>query len=250
MLFSGVFFFCGHGRFHTDKIDLRMPTNDRTPLVAMIANYPKGTGYAWWLMERLWNEIAAAAADKGWQSVIVYPVDSVDDDTAKTSANSSRLGAFLSRGSIRDVIGIYSLVRQLNIHGIYLTDHPFFSWKYLILRLSGVRSIVVHDHTPGDRPPVTGIRGLVKRLLNTLPWITATLYIAISPLMRQRHILNARIPPSRIVTVTNGIIARDTLPNARELLLEKFGLSPDCYIVYLHPLPHNRWSRWFAGIAP
>ncbi len=78
---------------------------------------------------------------------------------------------------------------------------------------------------------ITGIKGFIKRLLNSIPWITANQYIAISPLMRQRHLLNARIPDSRIVTVTNGIVGRDLGPNARELLLDKFSLTPDCYIV-------------------
>ena len=208
-----------------------MPVNNHSPLVVMVANYPKGTGYAWWLMERFWDEISDAAKDHDWQSVIVYPESSTFNETEKTSSNPNRLEAFLSNGTLRDVIEIYYLIRHLNIRSIYLIDRPFRSWKYFLLRLSGVKSIVIHDHTPGDRPPITGVRGLTKHLLNSLSWITASQYIAISPLMRQRHLLNARIPSSRIVTVTNGIVVRGLVPNAREILLEKFGLAPDCYIV-------------------
>ena len=208
-----------------------MHINSHSPLVAIVANFPKGTGYAWWLMERFWNEISDAAHTHGWQSIVIYPENPADNDTEKVSFNPNRLEAFLSTGKFRDVIGIYSLIRHFNIRSIYLTDRPFRSWKYLILRLSGVKSIIVHDHTPGDRPAIKGFRGLTKHLLNSLPWNTANLLIAISPLMRQRHLSNARIPYSRIVTVTNGIIARDLVPDARELLLEKFKLTPDCYIV-------------------
>ncbi len=197
----------------------------------MVANYPKETGYAWWLMEHFWNEIEVSAVAQGWQSLIIYPENAVDNEIGRSLSNPNRLEAFLSNGGLRDVIKIYRIIRRLNIRSIYLTDRPFRSWKYLLFRLSGVKSIVAHDHTPGDRPPITGIKGLIKRLLNSLPGITASLFIAISPLMRQRHLLNVRIPSSRIVTVTNGIVVRDLEPNAREFLLEEFGLTPDCYIV-------------------
>ena len=208
-----------------------MPANNHSPLVAMIANYPKGTGYAWWLMERFWNEIAIAAVTQGWQSIIIYPENAIDNNTEQLLDNPNRLESFLSKGGVRDIMEVYLLIRHLNIRSIYLTDRPFRSWKYFLLRLSGVQSIVVHDHTPGDRPPITGIKGLIKRLLNLTPGITASLFIAISPLMRQRHLLNARIPSSRSVTVTNGIVVRDLVPNAREFLLNKFKLASDCYIV-------------------
>lgn len=205
--------------------------NHHSPLVVMVANYPKGTGYAWWLMERFWNEIANAATVQDWRSVIIYPETSTDNKIEKTFSSPNRLATFLSNGTLRDVFGIYSLSHRFNIRSIYLTDHPFRSWKYFFLRLSGIKSIIVHDHTPGDRPAIRGIKGWLKQILNSLPWITADQYIAISPLMRQRHLLNARIPSSRIVTVTNGIIVRDLAPNAREALLERFELSPESYIV-------------------
>ncbi len=216
----------------------------RPPVVVMVANYPKGTGYAWWLMEHFWNEIAIAAVAQSWQYVIIYPENAVGNDTGQSLSKLNRLEAFLSNGGLRDVIEVYLLIRQLNIRSIYLTDRPFRSWKYFLLRLSGVKSIVVHDHTPGDRPPITGIKGLIKRLLNSIPVITASLFIAISPLMRQRHLLNVRIPSSRIVTVTNGIVVRDLVPNARKLLLEEFGLASDCYIVCVvgRLTPHKRFD--------
>jgi len=208
-----------------------MPTNEDTPIVAMIANYPKGTGYAWWLMQCYWEEITNAAVARGWQSIIIYPENSTEGGLTMALLNPNRLESFLSNGTLCDTFAIYRLIRRLNIRSIYLTDRPFRSWKYILLRISGVKSIVVHDHTPGDRPTIAGPRGLFKQLLNSLPWINANKIIAISPLMRQRHQLNARIPSSRIATVTNGIIAHDLVPNARKLLLERFSLAPDCYII-------------------
>jgi glycosyltransferase involved in cell wall biosynthesis len=208
-----------------------MCSNNNRPLIAMVANYPKGTGYAWWLMERFWDEIATTAVTRGWQSMIVFPQSPYDENAEWTLPNPSQLETFLSKGSLKDVPHVYKLIRYFNIHSLYLTDRPFRNWKYFLFRLAGIKSIVVHDHTPGDRPAIKGIKGLIKKLLNYLPWFTASLYIAISPLMRQRHLLNARIPAARIATVTNGIVVRDLIPNARELLTQKFRLPPDCYIV-------------------
>ena len=208
-----------------------MPANDTHSLVVMVANYPKGTGYAWWLMERFWEEISDSAPAHDMRSVVIYPDNLAGKSSDPGDVCPGRLEAFLSNGTLREVIEIFLLIRHLNIRSIYLTDNPFRSWKYFLFRISGVKSIVVHDHTPGDRPPIIGFKGLIKQLLNSIPWITADLYIAISPLMRQRHLLNARIPSSRIVTVTNGIVVHDVVPNAREALLERFELATDCYIV-------------------
>jgi glycosyltransferase involved in cell wall biosynthesis len=90
---------------------------------------------------------------------------------------------------------------------------------------------VVHDHTPGDRPAINGLKGFIKSTINSVPWITADRSIAISPLMKVRHLMNARIPASRIETVTNGIVVRDLVPGARELLLERFALDAGSYIL-------------------
>lgn len=208
-----------------------MSSQHSSPMVLMVANYPKGTGYAWWLMECFWEAIAKAGAAAGWRSAIAYPPDATQDFDCQNSFDLDRLEAFLSAGRWRDLLDVYRLTRRLNIRSIYLTDRPFRSWKYGWLKIAGIRSIVVHDHTPGDRPAINGIKGLAKRVLNASSWLTADLYVSVSPLMRQRHLLNAKIPPSRCVTVTNGLAVREPIPNARELLLAQFGLSAESFIV-------------------
>jgi len=112
-----------------------------------------------------------------------------------------------------------------------LTDHGFRSWRYLILRLAGVKRIVVHDHTPGDRPRIRGIKGVLKAIANRLPGVTADRIVAISPLMKIRHLENARVPLARIATVTNGIPIRDLLPGSRERLIAAAGIPPSAFIM-------------------
>lgn len=197
------------------------------PLVAMIANYPKGVGYAWWLMERFWGEAALSAKLAGWHAVVVYP--GAEGHAADCSIGL--LESFLSGGELREIRMLARLVRQRNIKSIYLTDRPYLSWKYLLLRLCGVRSIVVHDHTPGDRPRVGGLKGMVKLLVNSLPWMTANLSVAVSPLMRKRQLENGRLPARKVALVTNGIIVRELIVGAREQLVRRFGVDPECFIV-------------------
>lgn len=192
----------------------------------MVANYPRSTGYAWWFMNALWNNVELAAEAVGWRAVIAYP----PDDSAEGKALDS-VEAFLSRGTAADLSAINRLLKQQNVRSLYLTDRSFRSWKYVALRAAGVRCIVVHDHTPGDRPPIGGLKGFAKRAVNEVPGLTADLCVSISPLMRDRHIYNARLPAERCVTVTNGIAPEAPIAGAREALLETYGLAPDTFIV-------------------
>jgi glycosyltransferase involved in cell wall biosynthesis len=200
------------------------------PLVVMVANYPRGAGYAWWLMQRYWDEIAEAARERGWKSVEAYPPGPAGEDPQDPNS-LDELVAFLSEGGITNSFHCYRMVRRYNVRSLYLTDRPFRSWRYLFLRIAGIRSIVAHDHAPGDRPATHGMRGLAKYLLNSVPWLTADRSVAVSPWMKVRQLMNARIPASRIETVTNGIVIRDLVPDARERLLERFTLDSQKYIL-------------------
>jgi hypothetical protein len=74
-----------------------MKRND--PLVVMVANYPRETGYAWWLMERYWDEIADAAKACGWQSVVAYPPDPLRVDSGAHEFLSITWLLFLRQGA-------------------------------------------------------------------------------------------------------------------------------------------------------
>jgi glycosyltransferase involved in cell wall biosynthesis len=72
---------------------------------------------------------------------------------------------------------------------------------------------------------------MLKLLVNSLPWMTANLSVAVSPLMRQRQLENGRLPDRKVVLVTNGIIVRDLIVGAREQLVQRFGVDPESFIV-------------------
>jgi glycosyltransferase involved in cell wall biosynthesis len=199
----------------------------------MVANYPRTTGYAWWLMDRFWGEIRTMAHQRGWRAEVVYPPEPVSGDACEGEADSAlrRIDVFLCRGGLRDVPAALRAVRREHVRSIYLTDRASRSWRYLVLRVGGVKSIVVHDHTPGDRPPILGFKGLVKSLLNRLPFVTADACVSVSPLMRRRQAVNARLPDARCVTVTNGVILREPLPDARRDLKARLDIPNDAFVI-------------------
>lgn len=173
--------------------------------VLMVSNYPSDTAYAWWLMEHFWVLLAEAAQERGGRTYLAYPkITAVPPRIAASSIQTVELPV-LAEGQGEWMAAAAKFIRDNRITVLYLIDQPYLSAQYPALRRLGVRRIVVHDHTPGDRPPVSGIKGALKALVNAVPLWTADLILNVSPLMRQRSLENGRIPPHKCVTVQNGI---------------------------------------------
>jgi len=108
-------------------------------------------------------------------------------------------------GGWDQVIQAYKFIKKNNISFLYFTDKTYFSFQYALMRLWGVRIIIIHDHTPGDRPPVLGLKGGLKAIRNVVPWFTADYVLCVSEIMRQRNMTNKRIPSNKCLVVQNGI---------------------------------------------
>jgi len=172
--------------------------------VLLVANYESDVGYAWWLMENFWREIAVAADRRGVRSLLVYPLlRAVPAAVADAPVDLTEFR--FSFRTIGDVWAGLQLIRRCGVRSIYLTDWPYLHWAYALWRLLGVRHIVIHDHTPGDRPRLGGWRALVKRALHAPGVLSATAYIAVSPYIGRRLEENACVPARRCLVVTNGI---------------------------------------------
>jgi glycosyltransferase involved in cell wall biosynthesis len=196
----------------------------------LVGNYAPGTGYAWWLMQRYWLEIADLANRMGLSTYLAYP----EEGPLPTAITRSTIEVLWRSFDTTDAGGIaraVGLLRRLRIRNIYLTDRAFFSPAYLAFRAAGVRRIINHDHTPGDRPRIDGLRGALKGLRNRLPAMRVDQWIALSPLMRTRAIENGRIPPDRVVVVPNGIDPIERWSGAAESVRSTFGLAPDARVV-------------------
>lgn len=198
------------------------------PSVLMVANYRPDVGFAWWLMESFWIDLAQLAAARGMRALLAYPetgpvpahiqmapIQTIFQDFSDTSPST-----------VREAM---QLVKQHNIKLVYFTDRGFTSPWYAALRLAGVRAIVTHDHTPGDRPDVTGLRGLLKAAWHHLPAINADLQLVVSPLIGRRAMRNARIPASRIAVVQNGIDPIECQGD-RSYVRREFSLPPQAVV--------------------
>jgi glycosyltransferase involved in cell wall biosynthesis len=171
----------------------------------LVANYEPDVGFAWWLMENFWVRIAQACHSHGIRPILVYPsLGNVPKSIADAKIETI-FQPFPGTG-LRELVRTLKVIRSNNIRYIYFSDRGFTSWYYIFLRLCGVRKMINHDHTPGDRPPVIGIAGLLKTLRSSLPLVTCDLQISVSPLIRERSIQNARIPHKKTAVVQNGIV--------------------------------------------
>ncbi len=172
--------------------------------VLMVSNYPSDTAYAWWLMEHFWITFSEIVAHENGRSFLVYPqIIKLSNRVSSSDISTSEL--VLPWKSITDAIRVLNFIRNNKITIVYLTDQKYLNFQYIFLRLFGVKRVLVHDHTPGDREPVTGFRGWVKHFINRIPYITADFMFCVSPLMRERDILNGRIPRGKCLSIQNGI---------------------------------------------
>jgi glycosyltransferase involved in cell wall biosynthesis len=172
--------------------------------VLLVANFAPDVGYAWWLMERFWIEVAKACQEHGLRCHVAYPRLTNVPDQVEASGLTPIECDFNDR-TVRGVRRQLSVLERLRVRSVYFTDRPFRDARYALFRMAGVRRIVIHDHKPGDRPPLRGARAAVKSALNRITPTTCDRYVALSPLMRERAILNGRVPPSKCLVVQNGI---------------------------------------------
>lgn len=172
--------------------------------VLCVANYRPDVGFAWWLMENFWIELAEMSRVAGLEPLLVYPKDGPIPKSIRDAGIPVLIHAFPGHG-LSELMKSLAFVRSRKVRLIYFTDRKFSSFAYALFRLAGVRFIINHDHTPGDRPPVRGLKAVVKGLWRRFYPAGCDLQLCVSPLIRDRAISHARIPARRVAVVQNGI---------------------------------------------
>lgn len=190
--------------------------------ILLVSNYPSDVGYAWWLMEHFWVLLANHFKARGAKAFLAYPSINQLPQSIKSSSIIPVEVEINGSGFLPSELKMF--IKINNIEHIYLTDRPWFNLQYAALRKAGVKNIVVHDHTPGDRPAVGGLKGLIKAIRNRLPLVCANSQLCVSPLMRQRSISNGRLPSQHCHVVQNGIPPVQTSVTSRHLLMESLGI--------------------------
>jgi glycosyltransferase involved in cell wall biosynthesis len=196
--------------------------------VLLVANYRPDVGFAWWLMEHFWVRAARLAGESTLQTLLAYPETGEIPETIR-AARIEHVVLPVPGAGLRGLFRTVRLVRARKVRLVYFTDRAFTSLTYLSLRLAGVRCIVTHDHTPGDRPAIGGVKGVLKAMWRRVPMLSADLHVSVSPLIRERAVRNARIPAVRCAVVQNGIApVRGT--GDREYARRTFALRTDAII--------------------
>jgi glycosyltransferase involved in cell wall biosynthesis len=196
----------------------------------MVSNYPSDTAYAWWLMEHFWVTLARRFSQASRKVYLAYPeITSLPETISASPIEPVELQ--LPWQTPTQARSARNFIRKNNISYIYFTDQPYFNTKYAMMRLNGVNRIIIHDHTPGDRPPACGLKGMLKAIQNTLPWFTADSMLCVSDLMRQRNMSNARVPARKCVVVQNGISPVECLRGKNTGLKESLEVRPDSFLV-------------------
>lgn len=186
------------------RIEIRSQGN-----ILLVANYKSDVGYAWWLMENFWIQIAKYFKHR--KKVLIYPritniPDHIKDSDIEIMEHDFSSNCVRSKRRLRDMI------LRKNIKSVYLTDKKYYDFRYLILRRWGVHKIVLHDHMPGERTPVPFYKRKLKAFIHSLKVFSCDHYIGVSRFVHQRLIKTACIPEGNCSYVLNGIrpIKKDT----------------------------------------
>lgn len=194
-----------------------------------VANFGSDTGYAWETIEAVFRRVGERLVRDGHRVTVCY-ASLRDGPPARMRGAPFEFTAYDHlRGGAR---GFARLLAERGVDALYLTDHPTWSLRYARYRLAGVRRIIVHDRTSGERTPRGRFVQAIKRALHHLPGLSADCVVAVSDYVRQRLMDVNGAPPERTHRVYNGIdLARFGMAD-RALLHRELGLPADARIVF------------------
>lgn len=175
--------------------------------------------------------MADRLAPHGVRTFVAYP-EIVDAPRALAGSAAVPVVLDTEPRTSKTRAGMADFVRKENVLVVYFTDRPLWSFWYPFLRKAGVRRIVVHDHTSGERKAPTGIRGAAKHVLVNLPGMAADVIVGVSDFVVERDRAATLIAPGKFRRVWNGIdpvqlSADSRSPDVRSLL----HLSPETPLV-------------------
>lgn len=196
----------------------------------IVGNFSSGTGYAWKTINEYFVELAKLVAGFDAKTIIVYPkVTEIPEALRIPELEVLSLDFSSAQPS-----QLFRFVRRHKIHAIYLTDRPVYSWKYLLCRMAGVRRIIIHDHTSGDRANRGKIGGWLKAVICSYPFISVDHAVAISDFVRNRMVRTTGLPRKRISRIWNGIDVERFRPEIDDQVFRQYGIAKDKKVVFAY----------------
>jgi glycosyltransferase involved in cell wall biosynthesis len=177
-------------------------------------NYPANSGYAWAFIERLCGQLADEMRRADITTYVAYPAISA---TPAELVGTAAIPVVLDIGA-NGLLGVWRLfrgIRRLDARAVYVSDREAYSWRYLLLRLAGVRWLVVHVHATGAARTPAGLKRRLKALRARIGWLGPDVLITVSDFVAERAASGALVPTERIARVWNGIPPADPDLDAR-----------------------------------
>ena len=142
--------------------------------ILLVANWESDVGFAWWLMENFWVTISTHFSKEGIACYLMYPSITRIPETIQ-AAEIEVFEYNFQDHSLSNLNNIRKFIRSNSIQYLYLSDSPAYSLFYILLRLYGVKRIVVHDHTPGERTMPGFIKKALKCIVQRIPFLLQTI---------------------------------------------------------------------------
>lgn len=214
---------------------MKNPKNEHDGNLLMVGNFSSGTGYAWKMIGSCFCQLGSNFIQQNKKAYVCFPKVDIVPDQYLTSKIEVVEFDFSNAGFLE----IVRFILDRNIRTVYLINRGFHSFRYFPLRLAGVRHIVVHDHTSGERTKPKFIKGVLKQLVNKIGLIPADKVIAISDYVRQRQIDVGCVPPDRVVTILNGIDVSGIGEENHTVSLEAFQIPPGYKVIFCNGRAHK-----------
>ncbi len=200
------------------------------PTLLCVANFPANTGFAWDFFERLYGRIADRLAASSIRTVVAYPeIESPPRSLSGHAADAVVLDARL--GNLRSILSTIGFIVRHRVRAFYSKDRPAWHLAYPLLRIAGVRQIIIYDQTSGLRDPPGAWKRLIKRSLHRIPGSLADRVLTVSDFVARRHVEVGLIPPVRVQRLWNGIEVPELDPDAGGKLREAFDLAADRQVI-------------------
>lgn len=194
-----------------------------------VANFGSDTGYAWETIEAVFRRVGERLVRDGHRVTVCYASLRNGPPERMRGAPFEFAEYDYGGGSVR---GFVRLLVEREVDALYLTDRPTWSFRYPRYRLAGVRWIIVHDRTSGERTPRGPVAQWIKRALHHLPELSADCVVAVSDFVRRRLMEVNGTPPEYTHRVYNGIdLARFAMAD-RTLLHRVLGVPEDAHVVF------------------
>lgn len=201
-----------------------------SPNLLIVGNYPLDVGYAWNTIMEYFRHLGEVFAERGGNATLCVPGSA--EVTEKFRGSRIKVESFDFGGA--GPLELVEYLRRKEIRIIYLTDRPVSSLRYLACRFAGVRQIVVHDRTSGERDVPGYLKGAFKTIITRYPIASADRAVAISNYVSRRLESVSRFPKSRIVRIWNGVNVERFAPGEDDFLFERFGIPNDRKVVFCY----------------